>query len=93
MKSTEEQDPYALYVRAYRTYCMQWIGGEPKDAVGQLAIVLGKQDGGKAASAHGGEMKTRAQLLATIACYNAEPIVLHGRNYRPRIRTRRRGSR
>lgn len=85
MKPIDDHDPYALYVRAHRHHCMTWVGPEPKDAVGQLALSIGKRDG----YASGWVFKNRAELMVEIAKLNVEPIGY----YRPRIRPRRRKSR
>lgn len=72
-QQNEEHDPYSLYVRSYRTWCMTWLGPEPNDAVGQLAIALGKKDA--ATGGHG--LRTRAQFEEEIAKFNADPPKSH----------------
>lgn len=63
----QDHDIYALYVRSYRTSGMTWIGPEPIDAPGQLAIAFGKSDG----RLGGVALKTRAELVRAIAKHNS----------------------
>jgi hypothetical protein len=69
--SNEEHDPYALYVRAHRHHSMMWVGPEPTDVIGQLALSIGKQDG-CASSRLGARvvLKSRNELMAEIAKLN-----------------------
>lgn len=64
--SNSKDDIYALYVKAYRTYNLTWLGPEPVAAEGQLAIVFGKEDGKLPRN----PIKTREELMKKIAEYN-----------------------
>lgn len=75
--SSTNHDPYALYVRGFRYHYTSDGGIEPRDAVGQLALALGKIDGAASNNSRtpsaGFPFKSRVSVMAQIARLNAGP--------------------
>lgn len=88
----DTRDVYPLYLRAWRSAraCEMYVGSEPSDSAGQLALALGAVDG-RASNRVGGndKFKTREQVLVEIAHHDSAPLRRVVDRFSSRIRRRR----
>lgn len=82
--SSDQNDPYVLYVRAFRSHPDRWNGNEPTNAVGQLALALARKD----ACIGGNGLRTREEMCKEIRRYNAQPITYASSHVRATSRSR-----